>query len=514
MTSRSLLPSIPFVLLLGACATLPSSSSTSPASDPAHARVALRQSIDSMLADPALRSASWGILIVDPVAAETLYAHNATKLLIPASNQKLVSSSVMLERLGPDYRYRTTFAVRGSASGDTIHGDLAVIGRGDPTTSDHMKGDAMQPLRDIADSLTARGVRYISGNVVAAGDAFPGPVAGSGWPWDALDQTSFAGVDELLFNEGLITLHVRAGARVGDSASVETLPARTFPRIRNSVVTIAPVPDTGAAARRAATRRGWGRGSMGTRLSAWHDTSAAGVVVVDGSIAAGDSAAIIITQHDPDRAYVAALTEALRERGITVAGQPARPGTERVDTMFTVQSVPLREILPMLLKPSQNQIAEAFLRTIGLEGTGVGTADSGRRVVERQFAEWKIAPDGFVVRDGSGLSRSDYLAPEAVVGILDVMRRSPHFDLFYQSLPIAGVDGTIGNRMKGTPAENNLHAKTGTLQMVRSLSGYVYTADRRLLEFSILCNGWTAPQSEVDRVADAIGVSLASMRLR
>ena len=180
-----------------------------------------------------------------------------------------------------------------------------------------------------------------------------------------------------------------------------------------------------------------------------------------------------------------------------------------------MMSVPLREILPAILKPSQNQIAEVFLRTIGLERTGIGTADSGRRVVERQFTDWKIPSDGYVVRDGSGLSRNDLISPEAVVGILDVMRRSPNFDLFFQSLPIAGVDGTIRTRMKGTPAEGNVHAKTGTLSMVRSLSGYVRTADGRLLEFSILCNNWMAPQASVDRVADAIGVALApSLRLR
>jgi D-alanyl-D-alanine carboxypeptidase/D-alanyl-D-alanine-endopeptidase (penicillin-binding protein 4) len=167
----------------------------------------------------------------------------------------------------------------------------------------------------------------------------------------------------------------------------------------------------------------------------------------------------------------------------------------------------------MILKPSQNQIAEVFLRTIGLERTGVGTADSGRRVIERQLAEWKIPSDGFVVRDGSGLSRSDYLSPEAIVDILDVMRRSPNFGLFFQSLPSAGVDGTIGSRMRGTAAQGNLHAKTGTLPMVRSLSGYVRSADGRLLEFSILCNGWMAPQASVDRVADFIGVSLASMNV-
>jgi serine-type D-Ala-D-Ala carboxypeptidase/endopeptidase (penicillin-binding protein 4) len=112
------------------------------------------------------------------------------------------------------------------------------------------------------------------------------------------------------------------------------------------------------------------------------------------------------------------------------------------------------------------------------------------------------------------VSRSDLISPEAVVGILDVMRRSPNFDLFYQSLPIAGVDGTIRTRMKGTPAEGNVHAKTGSLSMVRSLSGYVRTVDGRLLEFSILCNNWMAPQASVDRVGDAISVAFAELRLR
>ena len=496
-------------ILLGACAGL-SRPTPAPGTAMRYTRATLPHSIDSMLAAPTLRSATWGILIVDPVAAETLYSHNASKLLIPASNQKLVSSSVMLEQLGPDFRYRTTFGARGTVAGDTLRGDLAVIGRGDPTTSDHMKGDAMQPLRDIADSLKAHGITRITGRVVAVGNAFPGPVAGATWPWDGLDASSYAGVDELLFNEGLSVIRVRAGARVGDAATVETRPATTFPRIRSEVVTVAaPPPDSASVARR--PTRGFGRGGPGTRVMAWHDTAAAYMVAVRGQIALGDSAELVITQHDPDEAYLAALTEALRQRGITVDGLPAQSDSARVDSLFVMQSVPLREILPMILKPSQNQIAEAFLRTLGLERTGVGTTDSGRKVVERQFAEWKIPPDGFVVRDGSGLSRNDYLSPEAIVNILDVMRRSPNFQLFHDALPNAGVDGTIGSRMRGTPAENNLHAKTGTLPMVRSLSGYVRTAGGRLLEFSILCNGWTAPQAEVDRVADWIGVALASM---
>jgi D-alanyl-D-alanine carboxypeptidase/D-alanyl-D-alanine-endopeptidase (penicillin-binding protein 4) len=499
-------------LILGGCASLHASGARTTTRGAPHSRAALTQAIDSLVNIPEFRNAHWGILIVEPLANDTLYSRNAGKLFIPASNQKLVSSSVILEQLGPEFHYKTVIAAHGSVIEQSLNGDLAVIGRGDPTASDHMQGDAMLPLRAIADSLWHRGIRHISGNVVAWGNSFPGPVAGFGWPWDGLDGASFAGVDELLFNEGLSTLRVRAGQRIGDPAVIETKPARTYPAVRSSVVTVGR--DTSLAASAGVRGGGRERSTAGTRVSWYHDTLSS-AVVVRGQVALGDSANVTITQHDPDAAYVAALTEAFRDRGITVAGQSgATERGERVDTLFTMQSVPLREILPAVLKPSQNQIAEVFLRTIGLERTGVGTADSGRRVVERQFADWKIPADGYVVRDGSGLSRNDFISPEAIVAILDVMRRSPNFDLFFQSLPIAGADGTIRTRMRGTPAERNLHAKTGTLSMVRSLSGYVRTADDRLLEFSILCNNWTAPQASVDRVADAIGVALAELRLR
>lgn len=506
-TSRSLL--FPLALgSLGACSAFHGSGSPVPARGAGGARGVLTRSIDSMVNAPEFRNANWGILVVDPIAAETLYSHNAQRLFIPASNQKLVSSSVMLEQLGPSYQFRTVIAARGLVAEQTLNGDLTVVGRGDPTASDHMKGDAMIPMREIADSVWQRGIRHISGRVVAAGNAFPGPVAGFGWPWDGLDGASFAGVDELLFNEGLATIRVHAGARVGDTATVESKPVRTYPSIKNLVTTVAR--ETNAAP---SGRGGRGGRAGGPRVAWYHDTTTQ-AIIVHGQIALGDSANITITQHDPNDAYIAALTEALRDRGIAVDNLNLPSEGARTDSLFTVSSVPLSQILPAILKPSQNQIAEVFLRTIGLERTGIGTADSGRRVIERQFADWKIQPDGFVIRDGSGLSRNDLISPEAVVGILDVMRRSPNFTLFYESLPIAGVDGTIRTRMKGTPAEGNVHAKTGTLSMVRSLSGYVRTADGRLLEFSTLCNNWTVTQADVDRVADAIAVSLAQLRLR
>jgi D-alanyl-D-alanine carboxypeptidase/D-alanyl-D-alanine-endopeptidase (penicillin-binding protein 4) len=509
MSSRVSTLCIASIAVLAGCGRARVTTTPTPSTPPAVTRATLPRMIDSMVNAPEFRTALWGILIVDPEARDTLYTHNAAKLFIPASNQKLVSGSVILEQLGPEFRFRTTFAAHGTIADGALNGDLAVIGRGDPTISDRMMKDAMMPFRAIADSLSQRGIRRITGSVVALGDAFPGPVRGAAWPWDGLNGSSFAGVDELLFDEGLSTFRVRPGANVGDPAIVETRPARTFPTVRVTATTIAR--DTTASPQ---APGGGPRGGRGTRVSAYHDTLTS-AVIVRGQIALGDSAEINLPHHDPNTAFVAALTEALTERGITVDRQATTWTQEsRADSLFTVLSVPLKDILPAMMKPSQNQIAEAFLRALGLERTGVGTADSGRRVVGRQFESWGIPSDAFVVRDGSGLSRSDLISPEAIVSILEAMRRSPNFQVFYESLPIAGVDGTIRTRMRDTPAQGNLRAKTGTLSMVRSLSGYVHTADGRLLEFSILCNNWTTPQAAVDRVADAIGATLAQLRLR
>src|SRR5512133_1460367 len=271
-----------FPLVVAGCASAHPSGSRSATPPAMSGRALLSRSIDSMIASPEFRTTTWGILIVDPLAADTLYAVNNTKLFIPASNQKLVSSSVMLEQLGPDFRYRTVIAARGGIAEQTLNGDLAVIGRGDPTASDHMKGDAMIPLRAIADSLWQRGVRHITGSVVAMGNAFPGSVAGFGWPWDGLDGASFAGVDELLFNEGLSVIRVRPGANVGDAAIVETKPARTFPVVRNTVTTIAPTQAATPNGGRGGGRGG--RGGNGTRVSAYHDTLTS-TVIVRGQIA-------------------------------------------------------------------------------------------------------------------------------------------------------------------------------------------------------------------------------------
>jgi D-alanyl-D-alanine carboxypeptidase/D-alanyl-D-alanine-endopeptidase (penicillin-binding protein 4) len=230
----------------------------------------------------------------------------------------------------------------------------------------------------------------------------------------------------------------------------------------------------------------------------------------------GRDTTISVATRTPGYAYLSALYLALSRRGVAVEGlvdlavdSLAAP----VDTIYAFDSPPLREILPRFLKPSQNQIGEILLKTVALERTGVGTADSGRAVMRRQLFDWGVDSAGIVYYDGSGLSRHNLVSAETLVRTLvAMMRDSATFAVFHDALPIAGVDGTIRTRMAETPAANNLRAKTGTLEFVRSLSGYVSTADDRLLVFSLLSNHFTVPVRDVTRLQDAIGVLLASYR--
>ncbi|HEY8833286.1 MAG TPA: D-alanyl-D-alanine carboxypeptidase/D-alanyl-D-alanine-endopeptidase [Gemmatimonadaceae bacterium] len=406
-------------------------------------RSELRHEIDSLTSQPEFRNAQWGVLVVNPRTGDTLYSKNAGKLFMPASNMKIITSAAALTLLGPDYRYRTTFLTDGEVRDSLLDGNLLVIGRGDPTVSDRMRGTATTVMDALADSLRAHRIRQISGSLARVGNAFPDSIYGYGWEWDDLGEYYGAGVDELIFNEGM------------------------------SPTTLRPPPDTAR-----------------------------------DSLYSGPA-------KDPAKAYLDALHDALVRKSIRMDGtvrDGILPTPFKMDTLFVLVSPPLREILPALMKPSQNQIAEILLRTIGLERAGLGKADTARKIVGQQLLAWGVQPDGFVIRDGSGLSDQDLLTPETIVRVLDRIQRDTAFATYYNSMPIAGVDGTIDTRMKGTPAEGNVHAKTGTLAKARSLSGFVTTADGERLIFSILANNTTTPGSAVTHVADTIAAALASYR--
>jgi D-alanyl-D-alanine carboxypeptidase/D-alanyl-D-alanine-endopeptidase (penicillin-binding protein 4) len=498
---------VPRLALLATLATLAGCATLSPATVPGtpaplDTRASLRHFLDSLTDAPEFRSMHWGMLVVDPGRGETLYARNADKLFMPASNQKLLTGSTALTQLGADYRWPTTLWARGPVRDGVLDGDLVVRGQGDPSISTHVRGDALAPLRALGDSLRARGVTRIRGRVVAAPSPFTDSPLGYGWSYDDLDEPYSAGVDALYFNEGFTEIVVYGGTAAGDPVRVVTRPLSTYPRLIVRARTVPRAPAGASAADSLAAR---------PAIVVGQDSSHTGVLVA-GTIAAGDSVVSELAFRDQRAAFVAALREALQAQGLAI-DDAATDSTARLDSLTGMWSPPLREILPFFEKPSQNQIGELLFKTLALAKTGVGTADSAQQVVSRQLLAWGAQPDGFAVRDGSGLSRHDYVSPRTIVTVLDAMRRSPDFRLFYDALPIAGVDGTIRNRMKGTPAEGNLHAKTGTIDKARSLSGYVTTADGRMLLFSALANNHTVPTRRVDQVTDALGAYLASLRL-
>ena len=458
------------------------------------AGASLQQFVDSLVALPQFTNAHWGIIVVNAAQREPLASVNADKLVMPASNMKLVTAAVALAQLAPDFTWRTAFLRTGTIRKGVLRGDILVAGSGDPTISVAMRGEPLTAFAPLVKALQDAGIRRITGRVRSVDSvAFSGSAPGFGWDWDDLNEAYGAGVSELLFNEAFTEVRVAGCARVGARACVSTAPLRTSPALRSRVV-IRPA------------------GSGPPQLEWWRDSASMPGIAVRGSIAAGDSLTVSVAQPDTRATFVAAVTEALSQAGITVHArvQPTRAG-DAVDTLCILQSPPLRAVLPAMQKPSQNQIAEALFRTLGLQVTGVGTPDSARVVIERQLAAWAVRPDAYAIRDGSGLSRHDYLTPRAIVQVLGEVRNYEFFQDFLAALPVAGVDGTLQNRMRSF-AQGRVHAKTGTIDKARALSGYATSADGELLIFSIIANNFSVPNREVDRVAESIVERLVTMR--
>ncbi|MFI5206453.1 MAG: D-alanyl-D-alanine carboxypeptidase/D-alanyl-D-alanine-endopeptidase [Gemmatimonadales bacterium] len=476
----------------------------------------LAAELDSTFDGPEFARAQWGVVVQSATNGQVLYRRNAARLFMPASNQKIVTGTVALARLGADFRWRTVILARGARSGDTLSGDLVVVGHGDPALSQHASanGDILAPLRPWADSLKARGIRVITGRVVGDASWFQGPVLGEGWMWDDLQDSYSAPVGALQFNEGFAVIDVTPGANPGDTAHARLWPEGAPLRVFSQVTTA----------------------SRDSNIRDVHYSRAfyTDSVLLSGRLSAGHppmqfEAAVT----DPTRFFEDALTQALREAGISVLGPRLPPSTTivpasplsgpgcscclcspRIDTLFAWQSPRLDSVLTLLLKPSQNQIAEALLRTLGGVVKNVASVDSGRVVVHETLTGWGIPEDAYVYIDGSGLSRYNYVAPEAIAQALVSITRNPDFNAFYAALPIAGVDGTIDQRLRGTAAQGNVHAKTGSIANVRSLSGYVTTLDGERLVFVLLCNHFTASRRVVERAQDHVVERLANFARR
>lgn len=464
---------------------------------------ALRAELDDIFADPAFRNAHWGLMVQSLETGEILYRRNAEKLFMPASNNKLVTAAVALRRLGPDYRFHTRIASAGVVEADgTLRGDLVVVGGGDPAISERFyDGDPTAVFRDWSDSLEALGVRRIDGNIIGDDDLFDDVHLGPGWAWDYLDAYYAAEIGALLYNEGAVTYRILPGDSVGAPARVDALPRTSYLTVTTDIVTVAD----------------------STRVSLRADRRP---FVNDARLSGGiwigqDTVTRYIAPHDPTLFFVTVFAETLAEQGIEVTGQPididSVSDDERADsltTLFVHRSPTLAEIVVPFLKRSQNQIGEMLLRDLGVATVDTGSVAAGRRAVEATLTDWGIPESGYIYVDGSGLSRYNYLSPETIIRLLRVMARRPEFEVFYDALPIAGVDGTLRSRMRGSRAEGNARAKTGYIANSRALSGYVTTLDGEMLAFSMIANNFDESVDAAEYLQDLAVERLANFSRR
>ena len=461
-----------------------------------------------------------GIKVTSLETGRVLFEANANKLLRPASNMKLYTVAAALDRLSPEFRFVTSVYAPAKPNGEgVVKGDLTIYGRGDPSIGARFRsGDYFKGIDDLAARIAAAGVKRVEGDLVGDQSYFIGPQYGAGWEWEDLQWWYGAEVSALTVNDNALDLSVKPGAKVGDAAVITTGPPDPLLRINNKVVT----------------------GAKGTKrdLNAYRGL-AGDELEITGSIALDDKGYTggIGISH-PALLFAYLLRASLAQRGVTIKGKTrtvaARPSAgfvlqpplnlsavsprpERVE-IASMPSVPFSVIAAQTLKPSQNLYTELILRTLGtvvLPQVNSPNIDrtsetDGIEVVKTFLREAGVTPSALVLSDGSGLSRNDMVTAEATIQLLTYMHRHRYASVFRDALPIAGVDGTLRNRFKGTPAENNLRAKTGTLSSASSLSGYVRDAAGEELAFSIMVNNYPQDADVRASCIEPIAILLAS----
>ncbi len=472
----------------------------------------LDQRIEAVLRRAEARRGFWGIEVVRLSDGKTLYTRNADHLFLPASNMKLFTTAAALEKLGPDFVFRTTVESETRPDAQGRVGDLYLVGRGDPNLSGRVLPYQMPEkweeaadrfFEKLADQVAARGVREVEGNLVADDSYFLYEPYSHNWAQEDVQWGYGAPVTALAFNDNALFIRVKPGAGVGERGQVELAPVPDYYRLNNHVETGPP---------RSKKQLFVERQEGSVELDVWGEMPL-------GSAEDEDTVAIV----NPPQLIGELFRRALEARGVKVRGwvevhhlarieaaalQDPFPKPPRRVVLAQHVSLPLREDIKVINKVSQNLHAEMLLRTLGHELRKYGSLTVGLEVLEVFARRVGVDKGETHFADGSGLSREALVSPHAVVKLLKYMAGSPHFDVFYDSMPVAGVDGTLNKRFKDSPAEGRIHAKTGTIAHVNSLSGYMDLPSGQKLAFSIIGNSHPMKPNEgasaLDRIALAI----------
>jgi D-alanyl-D-alanine carboxypeptidase/D-alanyl-D-alanine-endopeptidase (penicillin-binding protein 4) len=446
----------------------------------------LHADLAAIFTAPQFDRAFWSVLVRRVDADEALFALNENKLMMPGSALKIMTGAVAGEALGWDHQFETRVATVSPVDGGVLRGDLFVIGGGDPSISE--RGRAPGTLRLLARQLRATGLTRIEGGIVGDDDLFDDRGYGDGWTLDNLPYGYSASVSALEYNEGSVDLVIAAGSAAGDPVGITVRPDGSGLQIDNRLTTVAEnAPGALTLQRRPGSLR----------------------VVVQGQIPANAQPFVRTASVDnPTKFFVTAFRHALAAEGIEVAGDAVdidelsqKPAMTDAVTLASHTSPPLRELVASMMHVSQNQYAEILLKVAG-----------GRPKAQEILRAWNVPDGSYVMADGSGLSRYNYVTSGTLVRVLLEMHdHAAHRAVFPGTLAVVGRDGTLAQRLAQTPAAGRVRAKTGTVDNVRAIAGYIETDGGDTLVFAMIANNFTGPTAAVDAAADKAIVRLAGL---
>ncbi len=454
----------------------------------------LTQQIESVLSDSALYQSRAGIKIVSLKTGQVLFETDSELLFHPASNMKLLTTATALTKLGSNFKFKTTFYADTSAITDsTISGNLYIKGSGDPSLTTKDLWEIVQKLKEL-------GIQQITGDLVCDETYLDDYYYGAGWMWDDASSSDFAPIGALSVNRNCVTVKVSPGAAIGDTLVVTLVPQTSYVTIENFGVT-ADSTDTTLLKDFKIERK-------------WREDE--NTIIVEGGVTAMSPQKMrVIEIIEPALYFGTLFSELLSAEEIEFTGDIIKGETPDTNLVLVEHlSQRLSFLATTTNKNSDNLYAELLLKTLGAEILGPpGTAKKGLSTIKRFFHQIGVDTTSFGLADGSGVSRYNMISPVQIIELLKQMHKDFNVQAeFKASLPIAGIDGTLRNRMKNTPAEGKLRGKTGTLRGTSALAGYTTTADGEALAFSMIMEHFVGPTSGIRRIQDQIGVIISAFR--
>jgi PBP4 family serine-type D-alanyl-D-alanine carboxypeptidase len=447
----------------------------------------LRASINDVLKSPLLRRAEFAAEIISAETGEVLFAQNSNVPMMPASTMKLFTTGTVLAKLTARHTFKTIVYTDDQKIADgIINGNLYIKGFGDP---DFNTWD----LENLVQAVRNAGVRQIKGDVIADESYFDNLYERSDWIEGEPENARVGYISALSINRNTLTLSIEPNSRTNKRAEISVSPATSYVTAINKTTTVAK--------------------KVRKRLSIGYAEHNDGIIItVDGQVKRRSNAREYhIAIRQPALFTAALLKDRLRRYGVAVQGKNLVGKVSANVRELARHEHPFRDILARTNKHSDNFFAECLLKTVDAElNGGYGSAQGGVAIIARFMREIGVDTSAYSVVDGSGLSRKNKISADAMVKLLRyIYNDKAIFETFYNSLPIAGVDGTLGGRMIGTRAANNARGKTGTLSIVASLSGFVNTQDDELLIFSLNASNFSSNIDSYRHIIDRIVAELA-----